>query len=80
MVATGATQARRAHCDEKLRLAHEYNTYTAQYSRSVKLMHQRIGVSSRLACGDVLRSTEEARELSEKARQALDHHLSEHGC
>jgi hypothetical protein len=67
-------------CTEKRRLAGEYRTYTDQYNRSVKALHQRTGVLQKAAYRELFRSTEQARALSEKARRDLERHIAEHGC
>jgi hypothetical protein len=79
MVQAGTSQVRE-QCDKKLRLAHLYNTYAAQYSRSVQILHKRVGVVSKAGYDELVRSTEEARAICEKARRLLEGHVAEHGC
>ena len=78
-MATGARPQSEA-CSDKVRLATDYQSYATQYSRAVSTLRQRMGVLSKAGYEDLLRSAEEARELADKARLALNQHTHEHGC
>ena len=67
-------------CDHKMQLAHNYSIYADQHARAVKALRQRMGIVPERDYSDLLRATEDARELSEKARLALEKHTAEHGC
>ena len=70
----------REPCSEKLRLGHEYDAYTAQYSRTVKALRQQMGIISKLKYEELVRTAEAARIISENARLKLETHIAEHGC
>ena len=67
-------------CPEKLRLMEEYQAATAEFSRTLKVLNQKIGVLSGQEYEKIRKFTEQARKRSEAARQALDRHIREHGC
>jgi hypothetical protein len=71
---------RREFCSEKLRLGHEYDAYTAQYSRTVKALRQQMGIVSKPKYEELSRSVEAARTISEGYRLKLETHIADHGC
>jgi hypothetical protein len=67
-------------CNEKNRLAYEYQTATATFSKSVTELHEKMGVSSKDEYERLQRISEEWRVHSEQARLALEQHIAAHGC
>jgi len=63
-----------------MQLAHDYSVYADQYARAVTALRQPMGIVPKRDYSDLLRATEDARSLSEKARLALEKHTGEHGC
>jgi hypothetical protein len=71
----------RAHdCDEKTRLAQQYEFETAQFSEAVKELSQKIGTSSKEEYARLERVANQSRVKSEQARLALEQHITSHGC
>ena len=67
-------------CIVRMSLLGEYKTATAAHAKAVSELHKKIGVSSKPEY-EVLRSgAEAARHEAATAFEALEHHLSEHGC
>lgn len=80
-VATGAEpQAERTACLEKANLLNDYDTAAAEFSRTVRVLNQKMGVMSKEEYVRILRFSEQARIRSEQARLALERHVAEHGC
>jgi inorganic triphosphatase YgiF len=67
-------------CEEKARLAKEYNVATSAFSEAVKQLHLRIGTSPKEEYTRLTQISNEARMQSEQARLALEKHLAAHGC
>jgi hypothetical protein len=67
-------------CEEKARLAQEYNVATVESSETVKQLHQRTGTSPKEEYKRLAQISNEARVKSEQARQALEQHIAAHGC
>jgi hypothetical protein len=67
-------------CEEKARLATEYNVTTAAFSEAVKQLHQRIGTSPKKEYTRLTQISNEARVQSEQAQLALEKHIAAHGC
>jgi hypothetical protein len=67
-------------CDEKARLAAEYNVATAKFSEAVAELQRTIGTSTKVEYEHLQRVSDEARVKSEQARLALEQHLAAHGC
>jgi hypothetical protein len=67
-------------CEEKTRLATEYEAATSAFSEAVKELHRKIGTSPREEYRRLERMSTEARVKSEQARLALEQHISTHRC
>jgi hypothetical protein len=67
-------------CEEKTRLATEYEAATSAFSEAVKDLHREIGTSPKEEYRRLERISTEARRKSERARLALEQHISAHRC
>jgi hypothetical protein len=67
-------------CEEKTRLALEYESATSAFSEAVTELHRRIGTSPKEEYERLERISTEARVKSEQARLALEQHISTHRC
>ena len=67
-------------CDEKARLAKDYNGATARFAQAVAELQSAIGTSTKVEYERLQRASDEARVKSEQARLALEQHLAAHGC
>jgi hypothetical protein len=67
-------------CEEKTRLATEYEAATSAFSEAVKDLHREIGTSPKEEYRRLERISTEARRKSERARLALEQHNSAHRC
>ena len=67
-------------CEEKTRLAMEYDAATSKFSEAVRELHQRIGTSPKDEYDRLERASNEARVRSEQARLALEQHIAAHRC
>jgi hypothetical protein len=67
-------------CDEKTRLAMEYEAATSAFSEAVKELHRKIGTSPKEEYKRLERISTEAGVKSEQARLALEQHISTHRC
>ena len=67
-------------CEEKNRLAMEYDTATAKFSEAVRELHRRMGTSPKNEYDRLERASNEARVRSEQARLALEQHVAAHCC
>jgi hypothetical protein len=67
-------------CEEKTRLAREYEAATSAFSEAVKELHRKIGTSPKEEYKRLERISSEARVKSEQARLALEQHISDHRC
>ena len=67
-------------CEEKARLATEYEAATSAFSEAVKELHRRIGTSPKEKYKRLERLSTEARVKSEQARLALEQHFASHRC
>jgi hypothetical protein len=67
-------------CEEKTRLAMEYEVATSAFSEAVKELHRKIGTSPKEEYKRLERISTEARVKSEQARLALEQHISTHRC
>jgi hypothetical protein len=67
-------------CEEKARLAQEYEAATTQFAEAVRQYHRNIGTSTQAEYGRLQRASDEARVKSEQARLALEQHLAAHDC
>jgi hypothetical protein len=67
-------------CEEKTRLAMEYDAATSKFSEAVRELHRRIGTSPKDEYDRLERASNEARVRSEQARLALEQHIAAHRC
>ena len=67
-------------CDEKKRLATEYEVATAKFAEAVTELRKEMGTSAKEEYERLDRATNEARVKSEQARLALEKHISAHRC
>jgi hypothetical protein len=67
-------------CEEKNRLATEYDTATSKFSEAVSELHRRMGTSPKDEYDRLERASNEARVRSEQARLALEQHVAAHCC
>jgi hypothetical protein len=67
-------------CEEKTRLATEYEAATSAFSEAVKELHRKIGTSLKEEYQRLEQISAEARVKSEQARLALEQHISAHRC
>lgn len=67
-------------CDEKARLAREYDDATLAFSEAVQELRQKIGTSPRDEYQRLERISSDARVKSEQARLALEQHVATHRC
>lgn len=67
-------------CEQKQRLAHEYEAATAKFAEAVGHLQRNIGTSTRPEYERLQRASDEARLKSEQARLALEQHIAAHGC
>jgi hypothetical protein len=68
------------NCEEKARLAMEYDAATTAFSEAVKELNRRIGTSPKEEYQQLERISAEARVKSEQARLALEQHTFAHKC
>ena len=67
-------------CEEKARLAAEYETATGKFAAAVTELQNRIGISAEEEFRRMDRAANEARVKSEQARLALEQHVAAHRC
>jgi hypothetical protein len=67
-------------CEEKSRLAMEYDVATSKFSEAVRELHRRMGTSPKDEYDRLARASNEARVRSEHARLALEQHVAAHRC
>jgi hypothetical protein len=67
-------------CEEKARLAMEYEAATSAFSEAVTELHRKIGTYPKEEYKKLERISTEARVKSEQARLALEQHISTHRC
>jgi hypothetical protein len=68
------------NCEEKSRLAKEYEAATTNFSAAVTELRQKIGTSPKEEYDRLDRASNEARLKSEQARLALEQHIAAHRC
>jgi ATP-dependent helicase YprA (DUF1998 family) len=68
------------NCEEKSRLATEYEASTMKFSEAVTELRKKMGTSAREEYQRLDRAANEARVKSEQARLALEHHIAAHRC
>jgi len=67
-------------CEEKTRLAAEYEAATGTFAAAVTELRRRIGISAEEEYRRMDRAANEARVKSEQARLALEQHVAAHRC
>jgi ATP-dependent helicase YprA (DUF1998 family) len=67
-------------CEEKNRLAMEYDAATAKFSEAVRELRRMMGTSPKEEYDRLDRASNEARMRSEQARLALEQHIAAHRC
>jgi hypothetical protein len=68
------------NCDEKARLAQDFEAATRKFAEDVRQLQQNIGTLTREEYERLQRISDEARMKSEQARLALEHHVAAHDC
>ena len=67
-------------CEEKARLAAEYEAATGKFAVAVAELRHKIGTSPKEEYERMDRAANEARVKSEQARLALEEHIAAHRC
>ena len=67
-------------CEEKTRLASEYQTTSQKYADAVAQLNKKMGTSGKPEYERLTRAADEARVKSEQARLALEQHVAAHIC
>lgn len=67
-------------CEEKGRLALEYDAATSKFAEAVSELRRKIGTSPKDEYDRLERGSNEARVRSEQARLALEQHIAIHHC
>ena len=67
-------------CEEKSRLALEYDSATSKFSEAVRELRRKIGTSPKDEYDRLERASNEARVRPEQARLALEQHVAAHHC
>ena len=67
-------------CEEKSRLAAEYEGATGKFASAVTELQRKTGTSPKKEYERLDRAANEARVKSEHARLALEQHIATHGC
>lgn len=68
------------NCEEKQRLAEQYEMATSEFADTVRQLHKKIGTSTNPEYECLQRASDEARVQSEHARLALEQHVATHRC
>ena len=68
------------NCQEKDRLAKEYDAATSKFSEVVTDLRRKIGTSPKEEYERLERASNEARLKSEQTRLALEQHIAAHRC
>jgi hypothetical protein len=68
------------NCEEKNRLATEYESSTAKFADAVTELRKKMGTSAKEDYDRLDRAANEARVKSEQARLALEQHIAGHRC
>ena len=68
------------NCEEKSRLATEYESSTMKFSEAVTELRKKMGTSAKDEYQRLDRAANEARVKSEQARLALEQHIAAHRC
>ena len=67
-------------CEEKQRLASEYEVATNGFAATVTELQRKTGTSPKPEYDRLQHASDEARIKSEQARLALEQHVAAHGC
>lgn len=67
-------------CEEKNRLATEYEVSTTKFSEAVSELREKMGKSAKEEYQRLDRAANQARVKSEQARLALEGHIAAHRC
>jgi len=67
-------------CEEKARLASEYEETSWKYADAVAELNRKMGTSAKAEYEQLTRAADEARVKSEQSRLALEQHVAEHNC
>jgi hypothetical protein len=67
-------------CEEKARLAAEYESATGKFLAAVRELNQKIAISPKVEYERLDRAANESRVKSEQARLALEQHVAAHRC
>jgi len=67
-------------CEEKTRLALEYQTSSQKYADAVADLNKKMGTSAKAEYERLSRAADEARVKSEQSRLALEQHIAAHNC
>jgi hypothetical protein len=67
-------------CEEKTRLAQEYETAAAKFAEAVRELQRKIGTSTRREYERLQRASDAARVKSEQARLSFEQHMASHDC
>jgi len=67
-------------CEEKTRLATEYEAATGKFASAVTELQRKTGTSPKKEYERLDRIANEARVESEQARLAVEQHIAAHGC
>lgn len=76
--ASSATAPER--CEEKSRLEHDFQTAEELFVTALATIRQRVGRSPKDEYVSLDRSGDQAWDRLERARNALDSHVRQHGC
>ena len=71
-------RGQRVSCEEKSRLAKEYDEATSKFSEAVRDLHRRMGTSPKEEYDRLERASNVARVRSEQARLAIEQHIAAH--
>lgn len=67
-------------CEEKARLASEYQETSRKYADAVAELTKKMGTSAKAEYEWLTRAVDEARVKSEQSRLALEQHVATHNC
>jgi hypothetical protein len=67
-------------CEEKQRLAIEYEATATNFAEAVRELRNKMGTSAKVEYQRLAHAANEARVKSEQARVKLEKHVSAHGC
>jgi len=67
-------------CEEKARLASEYEMTSRKYADAVADLTRKMGTSAKAEYERLTRAADEARVKSEQSRLALEQHVAAHNC